>query len=243
MFADFDIWGFSIIICVIIGLALLFLIRLIVRTINKSPFKYPYYEISFDVTGKHNPKIEDYIDNYIINNGVDVFYRHKEKVDNWKRNSQDFIDKSIFKRIRNKQYLKSIDDENMFKFKLDRCQTRYQQIKYEKTPYQILVSQSIATSNLETIVKRYKYLKLINFECTINEYNVKSQRKLMTKELRERIALRDNFTCQICGKYMPDSVGLQIDHIVPISRGGKSVPSNLQVLCSKCNGKKSAKFD
>ena len=61
----------------------------------------------------------------------------------------------------------------------------------------------------------------------------------MTQALREEIAVRDNYTCQICGKYMPDGVGLHIDHIVPISKGGKSIPSNLQVLCSKCNGKKS----
>ncbi|MFR2065795.1 HNH endonuclease [Hominenteromicrobium sp.] len=50
-------------------------------------------------------------------------------------------------------------------------------------------------------------------------------------------ALRAN-TCQNCGKYMPDGVGLQIDHIIPISKGGKTVASNLQVLCSKCNGRK-----
>ena len=40
---------------------------------------------------------------------------------------------------------------------------------------------------------------------------------------------------------MPDEVGLHIDHIVPIAKGGKTVKSNLQVLCSKCNGKKSSK--
>lgn len=52
---------------------------------------------------------------------------------------------------------------------------------------------------------------------------------------------RDNYTCQNCGKYMPDRVGLQIDHIVPVARGGKTVESNLQVLCSRCNGSKGAK--
>ncbi len=34
---------------------------------------------------------------------------------------------------------------------------------------------------------------------------------------------------------MPDGNGIHIDHIVPVSKGGKTVPSNLQVLCAKCN--------
>ncbi|MBQ4167275.1 MAG: HNH endonuclease [Clostridia bacterium] len=75
----------------------------------------------------------------------------------------------------------------------------------------------------------------------MRKYHVKNQRKLLTKELRKEIIERDNYTCQICGKYMPDEVGLHIDHIVPIAKGGKTVKSNLQGLCSKCNGKKSSK--
>jgi len=43
-------------------------------------------------------------------------------------------------------------------------------------------------------------------------------------------------------RYMPDEVGLHIDHIIPVSKGGKTVASNLQVLCSKCNGSKSNKL-
>lgn len=88
---------------------------------------------------------------------------------------------------------------------------------------------------------RNKKLADINFECTLSEYQSKGQRKLMTKALRDKIKIRDNYTCQICGKYMTDEVGLQIDHIIPISKGGKSIESNLQVLCSKCNGSKSDK--
>ena len=41
---------------------------------------------------------------------------------------------------------------------------------------------------------------------------------------------------------MPDEVGLQIDHIIPIAKGGKTVVSNLRVLCSKCNASKSDKI-
>ena len=82
-------------------------------------------------------------------------------------------------------------------------------------------------------------MREIGFSCTLRQYQEKDQRKLMTQRLRAEIMLRDNFTCQKCGKQMLDEVGLHIDHIIPVSKGGKTVASNLQVLCSKCNGRKS----
>lgn len=88
------------------------------------------------------------------------------------------------------------------------------------------------------LTNRYNRLARIGFETTLKNYHSKSQRKLMTKELRRRIMERDHYTCQICGKHVLDEVGLQIDHIIPIAKGGKTVPSNLRVLCSKCNGRK-----
>lgn len=68
------------------------------------------------------------------------------------------------------------------------------------------------------------------------------ERNKMTASLRQKIMIRDNYTCQMCGKVMRDTVGLQIDHIIPINKGGKSVEENLQVLCSICNGRKSDKI-
>lgn len=129
----------------------------------------------------------------------------------------------------------------MFRFKLIRKQTRYKQVNYVKSSYSVYITVAQYAYNLKAIQQRYNALANIDFECTLSEYYSKDQRKLMTTELRKKIAMRDNYTCQVCGKYMPDGVGLHIDHIVPIKKGGKSIPSNLQVLCSKCNGKKSSK--
>lgn len=67
------------------------------------------------------------------------------------------------------------------------------------------------------------------------------ERQKLTSALRERIKQRDNYTCQLCGKQMLDNVGIHIDHIIPISKGGQTVENNLQVLCSVCNLKKSNK--
>lgn len=64
----------------------------------------------------------------------------------------------------------------------------------------------------------------------------------MTSELRRQIMERDGYTCQICGRYMPDGTDIHIDHVIPVSKGGKTVPGNLQVLCSKCNLSKGARI-
>lgn len=55
-------------------------------------------------------------------------------------------------------------------------------------------------------------------------------------EVRERVLIRDCYTCQGCGA----REGLTIDHKAPISRGGTHDEENLQVLCRPCNASKKA---
>ncbi len=70
------------------------------------------------------------------------------------------------------------------------------------------------------------------------------QRALMTQKLRNQIKERDNFTCQKCGNSTEreENLLLEIDHIVPIAKGGLTEESNLQTLCWKCNRSKGAKI-
>ncbi|MCM1524844.1 MAG: DEAD/DEAH box helicase family protein [Ruminococcus sp.] len=44
-----------------------------------------------------------------------------------------------------------------------------------------------------------------------------------------------------CGRTSGTRRPFQIDHITPMSKGGLTVPENLQILCRKCNGKKGDK--
>ena len=71
----------------------------------------------------------------------------------------------------------------------------------------------------------------------------KTQRSAMTNDLREAIKKRDNYTCCICGNsvFKEPNLLLEVDHIVPVSKGGKTEASNLQTLCWRCNRKKSNK--
>lgn len=69
----------------------------------------------------------------------------------------------------------------------------------------------------------------------------KEQRRLMTKKLRESIKKRDNYTCCNCRNsvYAEPNLLLEIDHIIPVSKGGCTEEKNLQTLCWKCNRSKS----
>ena len=61
--------------------------------------------------------------------------------------------------------------------------------------------------------------------------------------LRFKIFMRDTFTCQYCGvNKEEDGVKLEIDHIVPVSKGGTNKKSNLTTACFKCNRGKSNKI-
>lgn len=74
--------------------------------------------------------------------------------------------------------------------------------------------------------------------------SVAGQRALMTSWLREQIKIRDNYTCQVCSLSTADEkhLLLEIDHIVPLAKGGITSEENLQTLCWKCNRSKGAKL-
>lgn len=92
----------------------------------------------------------------------------------------------------------------------------------------------------ETIVELIEELEN---KLTLSAFT-KEQRALMTNRLREAIKKRDNFTCCSCGNsiYKEPNLLLEIDHIVPVSKGGCTVEENLQTLCWKCNRAKSNKI-
>ena len=69
------------------------------------------------------------------------------------------------------------------------------------------------------------------------------QRNILSSSMRYNVLKRNNFRCQICGRSAQDGVTLEVDHIIPISKGGKTEYSNLRTLCKDCNRGKSNKFE
>lgn len=62
-----------------------------------------------------------------------------------------------------------------------------------------------------------------------------STERAIAYRIREAIIERDGMTCGICGRPILSIKDIDIDHIQPISKGGKSVLGNLRVAHARCN--------
>lgn len=62
-------------------------------------------------------------------------------------------------------------------------------------------------------------------------------RAVIPEWLRNQVFERDGYKCVKCGA----TGNLQLDHIIPFSKGGKTEFNNLETLCKTCNLKKGTK--
>lgn len=65
-----------------------------------------------------------------------------------------------------------------------------------------------------------------------------TKRPRIPREVVDAVYKRDGGRCQECGA----TKDLQLDHIIPFSKGGATTVENLQLLCGKCNRAKSNKI-
>jgi 5-methylcytosine-specific restriction endonuclease McrA len=70
-----------------------------------------------------------------------------------------------------------------------------------------------------------------------------AERAKMSETLRYDVLKRDGFRCRLCGLSADDGVKLHVDHIKPVSKGGKTELNNLRTLCDRCNFGKGDKYD
>jgi tetratricopeptide (TPR) repeat protein len=112
------------------------------------------------------------------------------------------------------------------------------------------ICERAAVVSQKPYVKRLTSLKLLfatpdgelvsNTAVTAHMLDVPTVRRI-SKSLRFNVFQRDNHTCQYCGRKPPDVV-LQIDHLVPVAKGGTDDFENLVTSCEDCNAGKSDKI-
>ncbi len=155
-----------------------------------------------------------------------------------------------------------ITDEEANKLKIkkekyDECQDKLFKMNKFVNPsnFSVVIYVNYSSAKGRVKEKRYKKYNYTEYSNFLKEYtDLKEQNNLwqissrverakMSESLRYDILKRDGFKCKICGASQKDGAKLQVDHIIPVSKGGKTEPSNLQTLCSRCNIGKSNKMD
>lgn len=75
----------------------------------------------------------------------------------------------------------------------------------------------------------------------IGKVNPELEKELRNEAFEKSKNEQGEYCCANCGMTGKSRVYFQVDHIIPMNRGGKSVPENLQILCRQCNGEKGDK--
>ena len=153
---------------------LCFVLLLVVMTIMRNPFQFPYMTIYIDISGKRNVKAEDYIDRYLINNKFDFIKLHEEKIKKWKKDCNYTIRSSMLEEYRQKQYNKILDEGKTYQFIFQRLQTRYYQRNYTKTAYKIMNEDKMFCCSYDYLLDRYRKLSMIELACPLSEYESKT---------------------------------------------------------------------
>lgn len=65
------------------------------------------------------------------------------------------------------------------------------------------------------------------------------KRKTLTKARRFDVFKRDGYVCRICRNAGGE---LEVDHIVPLAKGGANTMNNLQTVCRACNRSKGTRL-
>lgn len=87
----------------------------------------------------------------------------------------------------------------------------------------------------EGIVRSEKWSTRVPAVMMLKEFQKKKRGNVRFS--KQNIFLRDNFTCQYCGVGV-DKKSATMDHVMPVSFGGKSVWTNCTTSCGPCNSRK-----
>lgn len=65
-----------------------------------------------------------------------------------------------------------------------------------------------------------------------------ARKRRVSVRFRQIVVARADGSCSYCGREVPEGT-FDIDHVIPVTRGGRSVLRNLAAACSVCNRDKS----
>jgi 5-methylcytosine-specific restriction endonuclease McrA len=100
----------------------------------------------------------------------------------------------------------------------------------------ISMDWDIAKKEAQNIIRSATLSVVIPKIIVLSDYDGFVRRRITLN--RKNLYKRDNGQCQYCGIKTNDYADYNIEHVIPTSRGGKNVWSNLVLACLSCNNKK-----
>jgi ATP adenylyltransferase len=134
--------------------------------------------------------------------------------------------------------------EDVTKNMVGRVLRRHSIVEKEDDSYRLIGYEDLDDEQVEHLIELC--------EAKLNEYKTKRGKRIwqhrkasagyLSGTLRYEVLKRARFRCELCG-VSADVRALEVDHIVPRSRGGTDEPDNLQALCYQCNAMKRDRDD
>ncbi len=181
----------------------------------------------------------------------------------------DVRDKIEFNKTSGNKYFKEIK-EAYVPISKDICETNKKRFKkcckFEKRLFDSLIKHPQTTIKINVVLRyvsakgkvdlskaeSFDYVALNRILDSISTSRVDretyerlatAERAMLSDSMRYDVLRRDGFRCVLCGMSAKDGAVLHVDHIIPVSKGGKTELSNLRTLCEKCNIGKSNKIE
>lgn len=113
--------------------------------------------------------------------------------------------------------------------------------KYENSQSRLRISRIF---NIDWLADRRNEIRQLRlsykkyFDRKSNEPRIKASVHTSNRNIRQKVFTIHGNKCLCCGA----TEHIQIDHIIPVSMGGKNAISNYQPLCKTCNLKKGIKI-
>ena len=206
--------------------------RSVVSGAEQKPFKYICKYFNIEADEKTVEEFESVLNDFIAaENGKKLLIDEKETIIQSINSEIPFLIKKFsMKKLSKKLGFHEIDLSDAY---------------YPKYTFQYTSpggNASYATDIVLDVDNLERFIKFLAEQVEFRK-TVQGQRQLMTKALREEIKERDNYTCKHCNISIMDEphLLLEIDHIIPLAKGGLTEVDNLQTLCWKCNRTKGAK--
>lgn len=207
--------------------------RTVCDNARKKPFEYICKYFGIKATEETLANFESILNNFeAVEDGKKSIQAEKKKILDSIQNDIPLLIKKIGK----KKFEKKLGFEEID------MSTAY----FPKYIFKYVSSGGNASTQCDVVMDIDNLNRFVLFLSEKIKFNksVAGQRALMTSKLRQRIKERDGYACRQCGASVQQEPNLllEIDHIIPVSKGGLTAEDNLQTLCWRCNRKKGAKI-